>query len=141
MISVPSPYKSISHSDIEIQNLQKCFTELHKNLSNCCCYYDPIQNVMGKIICESTESPIKHCIMNLIQDFKSTDSKTHNLKGLYIFTKKEPCIMCAMALIHARVDRLYFCDEREKDGGIIKHELYSKSPPLNHKYLAFKVNF
>ena len=63
-----------------------------------------------------------------------------NLNGLYVLTSREPCIMCAMALIHARVERVYFCKEREKDGGIIGYELYSKCPPLNHKYFAFKIS-
>ena len=59
-------------------------------------------------------------------------------EGLYVFTKEEPCIMCAMALIHNRISRLYFCDINEKEGALIsKYSLDNYN--LNHHYLIFQL--
>ena len=57
----------------------------------------------------------------------------------YVFTKEEPCMMCAMALIHNRISRLYFSDINQKQGALIsKYSLDNYN--LNHHYLIFKFN-
>ena len=33
------------------------------------------------------------------------------MKDLYVFSSIEPCFMCSMALIHSRVNRLYFFNQ------------------------------
>ena len=50
--------------------------------------------------------------------------KQYYCEGLYVITKEEPCIMCAMALIHNRISRLYFCDINEKEGFPDKYMLF-----------------
>ena len=64
--------------------------------------------------------------------------KQYYCEGLYVITKEEPCIMCAMALIHNRISRLYFCDINEKEGALIsKYSLDNYK--LNHHYLIFQI--
>ena len=59
-------------------------------------------------------------------------------EGLYVFTKEEPCMMCAMALIHNRISRIYFSDINEEQGALIsKYSLDNYN--LNHHYLIFKL--
>ena len=59
-------------------------------------------------------------------------------EGLYVFTKEEPCMMCAMALIHNRISRLYFSDINQKQGALIsKYSLDNYN--LNHHYLIFQL--
>ena len=59
-------------------------------------------------------------------------------EGLYVFTKEEPCLMCAMALVHNRISRLYFCETNEKEGALIsKYSLDNYN--LNHHYLIFQL--
>ena len=53
------------------------------------------------------------------------------MKDLYLLTDIEPCFMCAMALTHSRIDRVYFMRENQFDGAILKIQLnYLKN--LNH---------
>ena len=68
--------------------------------------------------------------------------KEHNYQyyceGLYVFTKEEPCMMCAMALIHNRISRLYFSEINEKEGALVsKYSLDNYN--LNHHYLIFQI--
>ena len=47
-------------------------------------------------------------------------------------------MMCAMALIHNRLSRLYFSDINEKEGALIsKYSLDNYN--LNHHYLIFQL--
>ena len=41
------------------------------------------------------------------------------LKDHFLLTDIEPCYMCAMALVHSRISRLYFRDDNKIDGAII----------------------
>ena len=59
-------------------------------------------------------------------------------EGLFVLTKEEPCMMCAMALIHNRISRIYFSDYNEKEGALVsKYSLDNYN--LNHHYLIFHL--
>ncbi|KRX09143.1 Cytidine deaminase-like protein [Pseudocohnilembus persalinus] len=57
---------------------------------------------------------------------------------LYIF--REPCIMCAMALTHSRIKRVFFIQQhcQAEKGGIINTQIFNLQN-LNHKYLAYQI--
>ena len=40
------------------------------------------------------------------------------MKDLYLMSQTEPCFMCAMALIHSRIKRVYFIHPNLIDGGL-----------------------
>ena len=78
-------------------------------------------------------------ILNFNGDNKDDNYNQYYCEGLYVFTKDEPCLMCAMALVHNRISRLYFSDINEKDGALVSR--YSlDNYDLNHHYLIFKLN-
>merc|ERR1711890_120645 len=70
--------------------------------------------------------PLRHCTMNLIDcvahaqgsgawpsntDFevhKDTNDNAYLLTKYDVYLSHEPCIMCAMALVHSRVARVFF---------------------------------
>ena len=55
-----------------------------------------------------------------------------------LFVTLEPCMMCAMALIHNRISRLYFSEINEKEGALVsKYSLDNYN--LNHHYLIFQI--
>jgi tRNA-specific adenosine deaminase 3 len=78
----------------------------------------------------------KSCSSNCDYDFN--DPNQYYLENLYLITFKEPCFMCAMALVHSRIKRIYYFEDNTLDGAmksLIKINNYN----LNHNYLIFKV--
>ena len=74
----------------------------------------------------------------LLNQYDDESNKQYYCEGLYVITKEEPCMMCAMALIHNRISRLYFCDVNEKEGALVsKYSLDNYK--LNHHYLIFQI--
>lgn len=77
---------------------------------------------------------------------KSSEVETVNLsdqyylKNWYIFLIKEPCVMCTFALIHSRIDRIYFIEENLMHGGLLnKVKMIDYHDKINHSYKAFKL--
>lgn len=55
----------------------------------------------------------------------------------YIYLLKEPCFMCSMALIHARVKRVFFCFENSEFGALKSKAKLHTVQSLNHHYEVF----
>ncbi|KAL3873366.1 hypothetical protein ACJMK2_036496 [Sinanodonta woodiana] len=57
--------------------------------------------------------------------------------GYDLFVTREPCVMCAMALVHSRIQRVFY-GSSSKDGALgTKLKLHVQSG-LNHRYQVFK---
>ncbi len=80
---------------------------------------------------EKNKNPIHHAEINAVVE-ACRNIGDWRLNGASIYVTCEPCIMCAGALIHARIDNLYFGITEHKFGGIIsKDNILDKE--LNHK--------
>ncbi|KAJ2467015.1 tRNA-specific adenosine deaminase subunit tad3 [Coemansia sp. RSA 2322] len=62
-------------------------------------------------------------------------------EGLDVFSTKEPCAMCAMALVHSRIGRLFYIKTQEdtssNGGGISRYSMHSLKA-LNHHFAAYE---
>jgi tRNA(adenine34) deaminase len=59
---------------------------------------------------------------------------TWRLHGASLFVTLEPCVMCAGALVNARIQRVvYGCDD-PKAGALRSLYLLGEDPRLNHRY-------
>ncbi|RMD52200.1 MAG: nucleoside deaminase [Nitrospirae bacterium] len=88
-------------------------------------------------MCESLNDPTAHAEMLIIRDGASI-LNNWRLKDCTIYVTKEPCIMCAGAMINARIYRIvYGCSD--KKGGAV-HSLYHllNDERLNHQVLVTK---
>lgn len=56
--------------------------------------------------------------------------------GYYVYTTHEPCVMCAMALIHSRVKRVFY-GARSSNGGLGTLCKIHTVKDLNHHYEVF----
>ncbi|KAJ2768188.1 tRNA-specific adenosine deaminase subunit tad3 [Coemansia nantahalensis] len=54
-----------------------------------------------------------------------------------VFTTREPCVMCSMALVHSRIGRLFFIDPSSGGGGISRYSMHSRKQ-LNHHFVCFQ---
>jgi tRNA(adenine34) deaminase len=59
--------------------------------------------------------------------------QNYRLNGLTLYVTLEPCVMCAGAIIHARLERLVFGAADPKAGAV--HSVYDviANPKLNHR--------
>src|SRR3990172_7377344 len=57
----------------------------------------------------------------------------YRLPGTTLYVTLEPCIMCAGAIVHARIDRLVFGARDKKGGGIVSLYRLLDNGMLNHR--------
>ncbi|XP_017467455.1 PREDICTED: probable inactive tRNA-specific adenosine deaminase-like protein 3 [Rhagoletis zephyria] len=57
--------------------------------------------------------------------------------GYDVYLSQEPCLMCAMALVHSRVRRIYF-DKRSTNGALVTRLKLHSVKELNHHYEVFE---
>jgi len=60
------------------------------------------------------------------------DSNNYRLPGCTLYVTLEPCMMCAGAIVHARIERLVFGAFEPKAGAITSHNLLGQDW-LNHR--------
>lgn len=92
----------------------------------------------GEVVAEGWNQPIAahdpsaHAEMVALREAAAT-LKNYRLGGLTLYVTLEPCVMCAGAIIHARIARLVFGAPDPKAGAV--HSLYDviARPKLNHR--------
>lgn len=67
----------------------------------------------------------------------SKSGKPYLANHLDVYVSHEPCVMCAMALVHSRVERVFFCYPNPTHGGLGSRYWVHCLPSLNHHYRAF----
>ncbi|KHJ92038.1 cytidine and deoxycytidylate deaminase zinc-binding region, partial [Oesophagostomum dentatum] len=83
-----------------------------------------------------------HPIMTMVQNLAKCQRREGDYlaTGCDVFLKDEPCAMCAMALVHCRAARVFFC--RNTENGVLaqgKWQLHLE-PTINHHYRVFHVD-
>ena len=101
--------------------------------------------VLGSAIsdCLNCQGNIKHGIFQAIRDasHKSSENSDYLCTGYDVYCYTEPCCMCAMALIHSRIGRLFFIQQNPDFGGIMSQTHIHSTPQLNHHYRAFRLQY
>ena len=59
--------------------------------------------------------------------------KNYRLGGTTLYVTLEPCVMCAGAIVHARIERLVYGADDPKAGGVKSVYDVIANPKLNHK--------
>ncbi|XP_006898049.1 PREDICTED: probable inactive tRNA-specific adenosine deaminase-like protein 3 [Elephantulus edwardii] len=57
--------------------------------------------------------------------------------GYDLYITREPCVMCAMALVHARIRRVFY-GAPSPDGALGTRFRLHARPDLNHRFLVFR---
>lgn len=81
---------------------------------------------------EYKKNPVSHAEIEAISMACNTLGDWR-LNGSIMFVTAEPCIMCCGAILHARIDKVYFGVRENKFGGVISKAEIFDSINLNHK--------
>ena len=92
----------------------------------------------GKFLAAGHNSPIAsadptaHAEINALRN-ACAGSRNYRLAGATVYVTLEPCVMCAAALVHARVKRLVFGARDLRFGGAGSKFQIADSELLNHR--------
>lgn len=80
----------------------------------------------------STNDPTAHAEVVALRD-AATRCNNYRLTGATLYVTLEPCLMCAGAMIHARINRLVFGASDPKRGAIDSTAHAFETQGLNHR--------
>jgi len=80
----------------------------------------------------SSNDPTAHAEMLAIRE-ACASTGNYRLEGATIYSTLEPCVMCAGALVAARVERLVFATRDLRFGGVRSKFRLADSDVLNHR--------
>ena len=82
--------------------------------------------------CISKNSPVRHAEIEAIES--ACDKKNnYRLLNTSIYVTLEPCHMCCMAIVNARIKNLYFGAKEPKTGAVVSVDNFLDKDFLNHK--------
>lgn len=77
-------------------------------------------------------SVLAHAELNAITD-ASKNIQNYRLTNCDMYVTVEPCYMCCMALVHARIANLYFDTKQPKTGAVESTDVFFDKLSHNHK--------
>lgn len=95
-------------------------------------------NANGDIVARSfnrtitDNDPTAHAEINVLR-MAAAEMGNYRLTGSTVYTTIEPCVMCAGALVNARVERLVFGAHDERFGAVETRFRLCDSESLNHR--------
>ncbi|MBI5664156.1 MAG: tRNA adenosine(34) deaminase TadA [Nitrospirae bacterium] len=81
---------------------------------------------------ESTNDPTAHAELLVIRD-AATRGSEWRMTDATLYVTKEPCVMCAGAMINARLGRLVYGCKDERFGAVNSRYQLLHDPGLNHQ--------
>ena len=86
----------------------------------------------GSNKCITKNSPVRHAEIEAIES-ACTILKNYRLLNTSIYVTLEPCHMCCMAIVNARIKNLYFGAKEPKTGAVVSVDNFLDKDFLNHK--------
>lgn len=135
----PCHFHATKESCIDISYVAQMFETVQHLLPPihaCCgvCVIVKDGEVVGTEV--DTDDVLGHCVLKSVSAV-SKQGDGYLCTGLDAFVYREPCVSCAMAFVHGRIRRVFFCKEIEK-GPYTHHKLcYNKN--INHRYTVYRI--
>jgi tRNA-specific adenosine deaminase 3 len=88
-----------------------------------------------------TSPPHKISKLNADQmhhEASSGKQQSYLCTGYDIYLDQEPCVMCAMAMVHSRVRRVFYSKTNPSDGVLETYQRLHTIKSLNHRYRVFR---
>ena len=92
----------------------------------------------GRVIGEGHNAPVSLCDPTAHAEMTAIRQAAHHtgnyrLSGASLYVTMEPCVMCAGAIVHARIERLIFAARDLRFGGVRSKFRLADSDLLNHQ--------
>lgn len=122
-------------------------SEKRNGFRNAALFVDP---ATGRIICEALDErashPLYHSVMRgihrvseLIRNSpRPPFAEGYLCTGLDLHVYREPCTMCAMALVHSRIARVFFVVQCPDRGSLASNYHLHAIRELNHRFKVYK---
>jgi tRNA(adenine34) deaminase len=100
-----------------------------------------VVSASGQVLAAAANAPIArrdptaHAEMLALRE-AAARSRNYRLDGATLYVTLEPCVMCAGALVHARLRRLVFGARDLRFGGVRSKFRLADSDLLNHRVLV-----
>lgn len=110
-----------------------------------CIITDVSGTLVGKATSHAPKTPLDHCVMRAIEDVSTKaraselDASQYLCTGYHVILKKEPCFMCAMALVHSRVASVTFVELDAQHGALSSATDCKWMQSCNHRYQVYRV--
>lgn len=109
---------------------------------------DPLRKLIIASGVDGREThPLNHSVMMVLEAVAATqralDSNTPDKPYLCtnwdVYLSREPCPMCAMALVHSRAKRVFFNARQLQSGALVSRGQIQFLKDLNHHYQVFEA--
>ncbi|MGE5300308.1 MAG: tRNA adenosine(34) deaminase TadA [Acidobacteriota bacterium] len=87
----------------------------------------------GHNLRETTKDPSAHAEILTLRQAAALGADSWRLSGATLYVTKEPCIMCAGAIVNARIARLVYGCRDSKAGGVDSLYRIPTDSRLNHR--------
>ncbi|XP_048197675.1 probable inactive tRNA-specific adenosine deaminase-like protein 3 isoform X1 [Perognathus longimembris pacificus] len=87
-------------------------------------------------VTSTPKGPQVGCVRKLDED-KDEDGLPYVCTGYDLYVTREPCTMCAMALVHSRIQRVFY-GAPSPDGALGTRFRIHAQPDLNHRFQVFR---
>lgn len=124
-----------------LERVTRITEKYHEQLDSCL-IIDPEGDLMvGSAKNVNSSGPLDHQVMRCIEDVackqRLNPSNQYLCTGFVALLRREPCFMCAMALVHSRIAALVFLEPNEELGALQSQSSCDWIQSCNHRYQVY----